>query len=249
MAVGRMAYQSGFFPQAVHHFRKALDLINEKGLPQELLSRTLVGLAKALGSMGQFEEGERLMNQALSLDLSDQVTDVELIEDYHQLSLLYWRAHRQELANDALKKAWQLLQDHSNPEEVPDELTAKLMKHRAVLAALNGDNQKSEKLIDEALDFISGSPDLGKFSTIYGDSLMVKLTLLLEKEHFEEAQELLPEALKVLDVTRGEQHIKTLELVESILHMVKEKGREKDFAKLQIEADRIKAMLKKKELF
>lgn len=247
MAAGRMAYQSGFFPQAVHHFRKALDFIEEKGLPQDLLSRSLVDLAKALGSMRQFEEGETLLKRALSLDLQNRVSEVELIEDYHQLSLLYWRANRQELATEAVQKAWQILNEHA--KGVPDELRAKLLKHRAVLAGLAGDLRSSEKLINEALEFIGGSPELGRFSTIYGDSLMVKLILLIEKDHFEEALEILPEALRVLDVTRGEQHIKNLEFIDSILHLAKEKGRDKDLCKLQAEADRIKAMQKKKELF
>lgn len=247
MAVGRMAYDSGIFGQAVHHFRRALSLIEQKGLPEELLSRNLVDLAKALGSMGQFEEGERLLNEALSLDIRDHATDVELIEDYHQLSLLYWRAHKPELSVQAVKKAWELLQ--KDPEEVPDVLRAKLLKHRAVLASLQGKYDECEKLINEALDFIAGSEELGRFSVIYGDSLMVKLLMLIEKDRFTEAREIFPEAIKVLDVSRGEQHIKTLEFIESLLHLAREKGLDDDANRLEIEVNRVKAMLKKKEIF
>lgn len=247
MAVGRMAYDSGLFTLAVQHFRKALSLIEERSLPSDLTSRTLVDLAKALGSAGQFEEGERLLKEAISSDEHNNVSLVEVIEDYHQLSLLYWRANRQELANEMVSKAWQMLKQH--PKDVPDELTAKLLKHRAVLAGLADNFQKAEKLINEALEFIAGSPVLGKFSSIYGDSLAVKIMILIEVNRVEEAKELFAEALKVLDVTRGETHIKTLQMIEALNHLAHEKGMKEEEVLLQQELDRIKAMQKKKAAY
>lgn len=243
-----MAYDSGLFTVAVQHFRKALNLIESKGLPEELKSRTLVDLAKALGSIGQFDEGERLLREALILDQNERASGVELIEDYHQLSLLYWRANKQDLSRQAVEKAWQIL-DNLDDEEVPDELIAKLLKHRSVLAGLAGDYSACEKLINEALDFIADSHELGKFSTIYGDSLMVKIMMLVEVNRFEEAKELYPEAIKVLDVSRGETHVKTLEFIEALSHLTHEKGLEKAASYLDSEADRVKAMLKKRESY
>lgn len=247
MAVGRMAYESGFFTQAAQHFRKALAIIDEKGLPSELLSKTLVDLAKALGSVGQFDEGERLLTQALRLDTQDNATDVELIEDYHQLSLLYWRAHKQEPAVAAINKAWSMFEE--NPDNVPDELRAKLLKHRAVLSGLSGDYANCERLINQAIDFIRSSLDLGKFCSIYGDSLMVKLMLLIELDRFDEARELYPEALKVLEVSRGETHVKTLAFIDALAHLAQEKGLNEESEFLHSEAKRVRLMLKKKEIY
>ncbi len=140
MAVGRMAYEAGQFSQASQHFRKSLNIVEEKQLPDELLSQSLVNLAKTLGTIGSFDQAEEYLQRALRLDevscqLDDELT-VELIEDYHQLSLLYWREGRASLAEQPLAKAFELLKAHPN---VPDELKAKLMKHRVVLAELSGD--------------------------------------------------------------------------------------------------------------
>lgn len=247
MAAGRMAYESGFYTQAAQHFRKALSLIEEKGLPQELESRTLVDLAKALGSIGQFEEGERLLQRALDLDQKDNASNVELIEDYHQLSLLYWRAQKEDAACAAVDKAWYLLE--KDPDGVPDELTAKLLKHRAVLAGLRSNYEDCEKLINQAIAFITQSPELGKFSAIYGDSLMVKLMMLTELDRYDEAKELYADAIKALDVSRGETHVKTVAFFESLAHLAREKGLETEADFLESELNRVKAMLKKRVLY
>ncbi|MBX9689968.1 MAG: hypothetical protein K2X27_24875 [Candidatus Obscuribacterales bacterium] len=244
MAVGRMSYDLGLYPQAVHHFRTALSLFEAKHIPQELLSRNLVDLAKALGSMGHFDEGEELLNKAIRLDTEDCVSSAEIIEDYHQLSLLFWRANKQGAAEDAIAQAMKLMSE--SKESIPDELIAKLKKHKAVLSVLNKDYRNAEKLIDDAILFIASSPVMGKFSPLYGDCLMVKLMMYMETERFEEALALYPEALKILDVSRGETHVKTIAFIEAIEHLSEEKGLHEEAATLKKELARLKEMSRKK---
>jgi tetratricopeptide (TPR) repeat protein len=245
MAVGRMAYEAGMFRQASQHFQRALDLVEEKKLPDELRSQTLVNLAKTLGSIGRFDEGEKLLRRALQIDETTANVDadfaVELIEDYHQLSLLYWRAGKPDLAQQPLKKAFDLLATH---QDVPDELTAKLMKHKAVLAELSGDYKLCEKLLDEALDFIRESSELGKHSSLYGDCLMVKVMLLTDLDRYDDAVEIYEEAKQILEISRGAAHPKMLELLEALIELAHRKGRTKEAEALHKQACDIKTLLK-----
>lgn len=225
MGAGRMAYNIGMYRQAASNFHAALELLEGAGLPEEFLSLTLVSLAKTLGSSGDFAEAERLLKKALELDQAASSQDgeflVELIEDFHQLSLLYWRAGKLELAENSLNEAYQYLKIQPG---VPDELKAKLMKHKAVLAELSGDYQQCGKLIDAAIDFILGSRALGRFSLIYADCLMVKVVLLTELNKFDEALEIYQEAIQGMEITRGEAHPKTLELLQLLSEQAGRKG-------------------------
>lgn len=247
MAVGRMAYQSGLYTLAAQHFRRALQLVEENKFPDAVRSRTLVDLAKTLGCCGNFDEGERLLSQAISLDQSGHASVVELIEDYHQLSLLLWREHKTDPSDQACQQAWELLQ--ANAKEVPDELTAKLLKHRAVLAGAKGAYGEAEKLINKAIDFIAASQELDRFAPIYGDSLMIKLMILTEQDRFDEARDIYTEAIKVLEVSRGDTHVKTLEFLEALLGLANEKGLDKAASYLDSELKRAKSILKMKEVY
>ncbi len=247
MAVGRMAYGAGMFRLAARHFMKAKELIEERNLPESTLSPTLVSLAKSLGSFGQFDEAEPLLQSALKIDESATASDpaliVELIEDYHQLSLLYWRAGKADMARAPLDRAFSLLKMHP---DVPDELTAKLLKHRAVLAEISGDYELCEKSINEAIDFILESKDLGKHSLIYGDCLLVKVTLLTEFDKYDEAIELYREAMQILAMIRGDAHPKLLESLEGLAALASKKGLERAAANLHQRAEHVKADLRKK---
>jgi len=250
MSVGRMAYDSGLFRQASQHFQRALDLVEDRRLPDELLSLTLVNLAKTLGSIGRFDEGERMLQRALKLDEITSSSDaeylVELIEDYHQLSLLYWRAGKPQLAEQPLARAMALM---SQTPKIPDELTAKLMKHKAVLSELSGDYQLCEKLVNEAIEFIRSSSQLGKHAVIYGDCLMVKVMLLTELNRFDEAVEIYREAKQVLEITRGVAHPKMLELMENLAALAERKGLLPAAESMHRQAEKIKVLLKDREKF
>ena len=135
LAVGRMAYDTGYFSQAARHFQLALNAVEELNLPKELEARALIGLAKSTAATGNFNKAESLLQKALSIDCSDYESTVEEAEDYHQLSLLYWRSGRADQSLQVAKKAWSL----ANQDDCsPDELKAKLLKHLAVLAEQAG---------------------------------------------------------------------------------------------------------------
>ena len=225
MGAGRMAYETGMYRQAARQFQSALSLVEETNLPQEILSLSLVNLAKSLGAMGNFSEAESLLRRALELDRLASASDgaylLELIEDFHQLSLLYWRSGKLSLAEDTLAQAYQILKKHP---EVPDELKAKLMKHKAVLAELSGDLVQCRNLIDSAIEFIAQSHQLGRHSLIYADCLMVKVVLLIEQNQYDEATEIYREAIQGMEITRGEAHPKTVEILELLRQQADRKG-------------------------
>lgn len=249
MTVGRMAYESGSYMQAVRHFRKALNLIDEAGLPDALLSPTLVNLAKTLGTINQFPEAEMLLERALKLDERESVMDddlkVALIEDFHQLSLLYWRAGKLRLSESALLQSLNILT--ISEISIPDELRAKLMKHRAVLTELAGDLKKSDREIDQAIQFIHDSPSLGKFSSIYGDCLMVKVMILVREDKYKDAVSLYHDASQVLACSRGDMHFKNLNLLEDLEKLALSKGLTRAAENLKKEAKHVKEILQKRE--
>lgn len=250
ISAGRMAYQSGLYPQAARHFRAAMEMVQEKDLPEDLLSISMLNLAKTLGSIGEFAEAEELLKKTLSYDESEFAVDrsmaVEVIEDFHQLSLLYWRASRLENAQQALQRAVDL---QGKFADIPDELLAKLLKHQAVLAELKGDLPQSEKLINKAINFILDSKVLGKYSTIYGDSLLVKVILLTEQNRFDEALANYREGMHVMELAHGEMHPKIVEHLEVLGKLAAKKGFDDTAEHLLKKAAHMRAALKKKDMF
>ncbi len=250
IGAGRMAYQSGLYPQAARHFRAAMEMVKEKDLPADLLSISMLNLAKTLGSIGEFAEAEELLKKTLSFDESEFAVDstmaVELIEDFHQLSLLYWRASRVENARQALQRALELL---SKSKDIPDELIAKLLKHQAVLAELSGDLQQCEKMVNKAIAFIAESKVLGKYSTIYGDCLFVKVVLLTEQNRFDEALENYREGMHVMELTHGEMHPKIVEHLEVLGKLAAKKGFADTADHLLKKAEHMRLQLRKKDAF
>lgn len=211
LAVGRMAYDSGYFTQALRHFSSALQLANENGLDDDLKGCALLGAAKATAALGNFDQAKSFLNQALVIHEADDGSLVEEAEDYHQLSLLYWRGGNTQMAGQIAKKAWDLA---DRDPKTPDELKAKLLKHFAILAEQEGRSEECEQYLNKALDYIESSHQLGKQSSIYGDVLLVKVLLLLEQKRFDEASELYPQALQIVEASRGLTHPRVKEVVD-----------------------------------
>jgi tetratricopeptide (TPR) repeat protein len=210
MGVGRMAYEAGYFTQAARHFRQALEMCEQERLDEGLTSRALLGLAKSTVALGLYDEAEKLIRRALVIDETDSASLVEEAEDYHQLSLLYWRSGRPDLAMEFAQKSWSLA---DQDECVPDELKAKLLKHFAVLAEQAGKLDECEQYLNQALELIESSPDLNKQSSIYGDTLLVKVLLLAEQGRLDEASELYPHAINIVQMNRGVSHPRVNEVL------------------------------------
>ncbi|HEY9788471.1 MAG TPA: tetratricopeptide repeat protein [Candidatus Obscuribacterales bacterium] len=216
MAVGRMAYDAGFYDQAVRHFRMALALVEPGGLTDSLRARSMTDLAKSLSALGKFDEAEQLIHEALKID-EGQKSYAERAEDYHQLSLLYWRSGRKDASLRFAKMAFELAQKAGG--DVPDELKAKLLKHFAVLSEQAGNLADAERYLNQAIDFIEGSSQLGKHSMIYGDVLLVKVLFLAEQGRYDEAEELYPHAIQIVEMTRGIHHPRVAEALSIFKEM------------------------------
>ena len=122
-----------------------------------------------------------------------------------------------------------------------------MLKHKAVLAELSGDFKPCEKLVDEALEFIRESSQLGKSAAIYGDCLMVKVMLLTDTDRFDEAIEIYEDARQIVEIARGAAHPRMLELLEALLVLAERKGLDKEAAALQEQAKAIKELLANRE--
>lgn len=217
MAVGCMAYEAGYYQQAIRHFRLALELLESGKLINSLKARTLTGLAKSLAAIGRYAEAEPLINEALSIDEDGTDTVTERAEDYHQLSLLCWRSGREAESLNYAQKAFELAKQAGH--DAPDELKAKLLKHLAVLAEQSGNFAETEHYLNKAIEFITGSAELGKNSMIYGDVLLVKVFFLAEQGRYEEAAELYPQAMQIVAMMRGLDHPRVEEAIKIFKEM------------------------------
>jgi hypothetical protein len=72
--------------------------------------------------------------------------------------------------------------------------------------------------LNQAIEFIVMSPQLGKNSMIYGDVLLVKVFFLAELGRYEEAAELYPQAMQIVAMMRGLKHPR----VEEAINIFKE---------------------------
>lgn len=211
LAVGRMAYDAGSFSQAARHFQLALNAIEEHNLPDFMRAKALLGMAKSTAAIGDFGRAKVLLEKALLIDEADHQSLVDEAEDYHQLSLLYWRSGDIAQAMTIAKKAWELA---VNEPDCPHVLTAKLLKHFAVLSEQSGNLAECEEYLNEAIDFIEDSSQLGKQSSIYGDVLLVKVLLLVEQNRLQEAFDLYPHAIQIVEFNRGPAHPRVQEILE-----------------------------------
>jgi tetratricopeptide (TPR) repeat protein len=203
LSIARMAYENGSFAQSAKHYQLALSIIENSCLPEILKAGALLGLAKCRAAMGEFNKAESLLEKVVLIDEADTSTTIDEAEDLHQLSLLYWRSGRFDLSFDFASKAYQIA---SVAPDCPDELTAKLLKHFAVLAEQMGKLDDCERYLHQAIEFIEDSSDLGRQSSIYGDALLVKVLLLVEQNRLDEAVELYPHAIQVVEFNRGPNH-------------------------------------------
>ncbi|MCC7528222.1 MAG: tetratricopeptide repeat protein [Candidatus Melainabacteria bacterium] len=217
MAVGRMAYEAGYYTQAIRHFRLALELLESGELRHSLKARTLTGLAKSLAAIGKYPEAEIMIDQALTIDKEDIDGVAGQAEDFHQLSLLCWRSGRDTESLDYARKAFELANKAGH--DAPDELKAKLLKHLAVLAEQSGNTAETEDYLNKAIEFITMSPQLGKNSMIYGDVLLVKVFFLAELGRYEEAAELYPQAMQIVAMMRGLKHPRVEEAIKIFKEM------------------------------
>lgn len=211
MAVGRMAYGAGYYAQAIRHFRLALDLVESNGLADKLKARSQTGLGKSLAALGRYAEAEPLILEALEIDEANPDALAGCAEDYHQLCLLCWRSGRDSESLNYALKAMELAKRAG--ADAPDELKAKLLKHLAVLAEQSGHATQTEHYLNQAIDFITCSNQLGKNSMIYGDVLLVKVLFLAEQGRYEEAAELYPQAMQLVSMTRGLDHPRVEEAI------------------------------------
>jgi len=210
LEVGRMAYETGAFAQAARNYQLALNMVEETMPNRQLESPALLGLAKSVAALGRFAEAEKLIRRALDIDSSIRDT-AEEAEDYHQLSLLYWRSGRNDQSLQLAQQSWELAKQDP---DTPDELKAKLLKHFAVLSEQAGDLDACVKYLDKAVELIENSDELDKQSSIYGDVLLVKVLVLAEQNKLAEAVELYSHAINVVEMHRGISHPRVHEVLK-----------------------------------
>jgi len=210
LEVGRMAYETGAFTQAARNFQLALTMVEETMPNSQLESPALLGLAKSIAALGRFTDAEKLIRRALEIDSS--IRDIaDEAEDYHQLSLLYWRSGRNDLSLELAMQSWDLANQDSDS---PDELKAKLLKHFAVLSEQAGKLDECDKYLTRAIELIESSPQLDKQSSIYGDVLLVKVLVLAEQNKLAEAAQLYAHAINLVEMKRGISHPRVHEVLE-----------------------------------
>ncbi len=226
IAVGRMAFDAGFYNQAARHFRTALELLkNQKDPSSELLSINSICLAKALSCLGHYDEAELLINEALKIDTAHQENILQLALDYLELSSTCWKQHRQEQGETYAHKALELL-NSLDKREKENHITsiARALKLIAIMKGERGDYTEAIKTIDKALTTLEHSQE-GSTSQAYGEALMAKVMLLVDKGEIEQIEPILDDAIQIIELHKGIFHPQLAKVMHALAQHVKQSGK------------------------
>lgn len=225
IAVGRMAFDAGFYSQAARHFRTALELIRQDKAPPELVSVNLISLAKALSCLGSYDEAEKLINEALQIDIADQENLLQLALDYLELSSICWKQHRLEQCESYAKKALDLLSGLNKKEkEKQAQAIARALRLLAIVQGEKNNYDEGLKLVDQALSVLEGS-QLGNRSQAYGEALLVKVMLLIDKGEGEQVDSILNDAIEIVELHKGLFHPQLARVISILMDHTKKSGR------------------------
>ncbi len=226
IAVGRMAFDAGFYSQAARHFRTALGLLKEESPQPELLSINLISLAKALSCSGNYPEAEKLINEALQIDTAHPDNLLQLTRDYLELSSINWKQHRPEQSEAYARKAFDLLSSLKKQErEKHGPAIARALKLLAIIKDENNQYDEGLKLIDQALTILEHSSQ-GTRSEAYGEALMVKVMLLIDKGEIEEVESMLDDAIELVELNKGQFHPQLARIMAILAEHTKTAGKE-----------------------
>lgn len=236
IAVGKMAYDAGYYSQAARHFRTAMDYATEHNMEPSCLAINYVSLAKTLASMGNYKEAEQLLVKALAIDESLDEHGVDVAADYSELGMLYFKLGRLDESRQYNEKCLEIVSTFKEP---PAFLYGKVLKQLAILKSEAGDLEGALVLIDQAIATIEHAHD-GKNQLVYGEALMVKTMLLVDLGREDEARELYPLALQIVEMNRGPFHPKVATMMDMFATMTSNAGRDKVSEYLKEKAQHIR---------
>jgi tetratricopeptide (TPR) repeat protein len=226
IAVGRMAFDAGLYSQAIRHFRSALKLLRHDTANSELISINLICLAKALSCSDQCNEAQKLAEEALQIDIVSADNLLQLVRDYLELASISWKQHRIEQAESYGRKVLDLF----NTLDIKDRCAHAQSIARAykLLAIIKGENKNYDeglKLIDKGLGILENVSQ-GIKSEAYGEALMVKVMLLIDKGEVEQVQSILEEAIELVELHKGLFHPQLIKTMGVIIEHMKRSGRQ-----------------------
>jgi tetratricopeptide (TPR) repeat protein len=245
MAVGRMAYDMGYFGQAVRHFHTALELAGKENLPAPSLADANLSLGKAYACQGRYKEAEEYLTKALNLDAAeaDRPRSIEQAMDYIELALLYSKTARKEQAIDYNKRAISLL---DKLKTSPVEQKAKALKQLALIYCEEQEYEEAMAHISIAVDALEKAGGL-KQTLIYGECLMVKSIVLVELGDIDSAREIYYTAMQTIELNRGPFHPKVANMMDMFSEMTAQAGRTKASEILAKKASKIRKVISRQE--
>lgn len=236
IAVGKMAYDAGYYSQAARHFRTALEFAQEHNMDQPYLSINYISLGKTLASMGNYKEAEKFLMKALIIDEALEDHNMEVASDYSELGMLYFKLGRLEESTQYNQKALDILNTLKEP---PAMLQAKILKLMAIIKSEAGELETAVSLIDKAIEKIEKVHG-GKDQLLYGEALMVKTMILVDLGKEDEAREIYPQALQLVEMNRGPFHPKVATMMDMFATMTSNAGRQKVSEYLKNKAQHIR---------
>ena len=244
IAVGRMAYDAGYYSQAARHFCIALDYATEHNMPPSCMAINYVSLGKTMASMGNYKETEQYLIKALAIDESLDDHSVDVAADYSELGMLYFKMGRLDESAQCNEKCLQLISAFKEP---PAFLYGKVLKQMAILKSEAGDMDGALALVDRALETIEAAHD-GKNQLVYGEAMMVKCMLLVDMGRGEEARELYPQAMQIVEMNRGPFHPKVATMMDMFATMTSNAGHPKASEYLKEQAEHIRDFSRRHKL-
>lgn len=219
LAVAQIAYDKGLYSAAVRNYHSAQAVAESLRLGDADMSVGLVGLAKCLCELGNFEEAERLYERVLDIDQKiGSGQSSTLAEDLNHLAILYLKTNRLGEAESLLKKSAAIL----TAVDAHSIQLAAAERGLGYIYCQTGKLEEAERITNHALSI--SDTKAGRQTKVFAETLMVLGLVAAKKGHLSEAEELIERAIASFELLTGGEHpelAKFLDLAANIFSLEK----------------------------
>jgi tetratricopeptide (TPR) repeat protein len=212
LRVGDLAYQRGHVKVAISHYKAVRNWAEQEGERNfEIIA--LVKTAICLSATKRLDEAEKLLCNAVTLEVQHLLNSNEAALLHHEFSILLFRLNR---IDEGFREEEKALECLRQADSVDSKLLVLVLKQLVVYLSRLGEFSSAEFFIEDAMRLARSSPEMGKASLIYGQLLATQAILRIDQKRFDEARQLYEQAITLIHIHKGEWNPKVADLYRII---------------------------------
>lgn len=218
MAVGRIAYEDGYYSASIRNYLSALASAEILNLVDEYKSQTLLGLARSYVEVGQYSQAEKLYRSVLQMDeLAANQYDLSI--DLNDLAVLYCRTGKDEKAEELLRQSLAIFESAGDADALDLATTLKNLAHVCCKQNRFAD---SEKYIHKAFTLC----DTGALrrTKLAAEIFVVKSLIAAKQGLLAEAEDLIQQAIPILELVTGGEHPQLADFLDLAAEILRKEG-------------------------